>query len=340
MARVNNLTNFLTDVADAIREKKGTTEPINASEFDTEIASIEGGGGGDVDEYLSNTVPSYSASSASSSFAQIYKTVLKFNEPVKIEGTTCKYLFTYFPFDETRLPKLDTSNVTDMNDMFYYCRSLVDMSNYKFDTSKVTNMAEMFSYCEKMEKTPILDTSKVTNMSYMFNGCKKIAKLPILSNTSKVTTMLNMFNGCSSLIDASDFNYDTSNVTNMSGMFANSVIEKIGLIDCSSVINIFNIFSYVNNLKEVAGFKDLGKAYKSSTSAHNSSYKLAFRTGVSYEHLTEQSMINIMNNLYDIASLGCNIQDVQFGSNNLARLTSEEGLQAKANAEAKGWYIY
>ena len=41
MARIDTLGNFLTDVATAIREKKGTTETIQASNFDTEIASIE-----------------------------------------------------------------------------------------------------------------------------------------------------------------------------------------------------------------------------------------------------------------------------------------------------------
>lgn len=44
MARTDNLTNFLTDVADSIREKKGTSEPILASNFDTEIDSITTGG--------------------------------------------------------------------------------------------------------------------------------------------------------------------------------------------------------------------------------------------------------------------------------------------------------
>lgn len=40
MARVDNLSNFLTDVADAIRDKKGTSATIAASSFDTEIATI------------------------------------------------------------------------------------------------------------------------------------------------------------------------------------------------------------------------------------------------------------------------------------------------------------
>ena len=46
MARTDNLTNFLTDIANAIRNKKGTQAPINASNFDAEIESIEAGSGG------------------------------------------------------------------------------------------------------------------------------------------------------------------------------------------------------------------------------------------------------------------------------------------------------
>ena len=41
MSKDNNLTDFLTDVADAIREKKGTTEKINPQDFSDEIKSIK-----------------------------------------------------------------------------------------------------------------------------------------------------------------------------------------------------------------------------------------------------------------------------------------------------------
>lgn len=43
MADTSNLTNFLGDIADAIRTKKETTEEIPAANFDTEILSIETG---------------------------------------------------------------------------------------------------------------------------------------------------------------------------------------------------------------------------------------------------------------------------------------------------------
>lgn len=41
MAKNDNIIDFLGDVADAIREKKGTAEPIAAQDFADEIKSIE-----------------------------------------------------------------------------------------------------------------------------------------------------------------------------------------------------------------------------------------------------------------------------------------------------------
>ena len=46
MAKNDNLTDYLTDLADGIRAKKGTTEPINPQDFRKEIESISGGGNG------------------------------------------------------------------------------------------------------------------------------------------------------------------------------------------------------------------------------------------------------------------------------------------------------
>lgn len=45
MAKSDNLSDLLADIADSIRKKKGTSGPINAQDFAAEIGSIEGGGG-------------------------------------------------------------------------------------------------------------------------------------------------------------------------------------------------------------------------------------------------------------------------------------------------------
>ena len=43
MSKENNLHDFLTDIADAVRSKTGKTEPINAQNLSSEIRSIESG---------------------------------------------------------------------------------------------------------------------------------------------------------------------------------------------------------------------------------------------------------------------------------------------------------
>lgn len=45
MSKDNNLHDFLQDVADAIKEKKGSNEPINAQNFANEIKNLPSGGG-------------------------------------------------------------------------------------------------------------------------------------------------------------------------------------------------------------------------------------------------------------------------------------------------------
>ena len=52
MARIDNLTNNYSDIADAIRAKTGKTATIKPKDFDTEILSIESGGSGGGLEYL------------------------------------------------------------------------------------------------------------------------------------------------------------------------------------------------------------------------------------------------------------------------------------------------
>ena len=275
MARTNTLGNFLTDVASAIRKKKGTTDTILASNFDTEIASIESGV--DINEYLSDTITKGTSSSGG-----WLKTIIKLRSPLTVEGTSAEYMFYGCPLNE--LPQLDTSNVKGMNQMFYHCSNLTTIP--QIDTSKVTTMTYMFGYCSNLTTIPQIDTSMVANMAYMFNGCNSLTTIPQL-NGEKITIL--------------------------SGAFS----------DCRLLEN-FN------------GIINLGKDYLTSQSANYDYYKLVLTSSTK---LTEQSIINILNNLYDIATKGCNAQQVVLGSTNLAKLTSEEGQTALTNATAKGWTI-
>ena len=73
----------------------------------------------------------------------------------------------------TELPfNLDTSQVTNMNNMFYQCSSLVSVP--AMDTSQVTNMNNMFYQCSSLVSVPDMDTSKVTTMNAMLYGCSAL----------------------------------------------------------------------------------------------------------------------------------------------------------------------
>ena len=120
------------------------------------------------------------------------------------------------------LKNLDTSNVTNMNYMFYGCSKLTNLDVSKFNTSKVTDMGSIFSDCRGLTSIDVskFDTSNVTNMSWMFCSCRKLTNLDVSKfDTSKVKHMSGIFSSCNNLISLDISNFDTGNVTGMQQMF-------------------------------------------------------------------------------------------------------------------------
>lgn len=204
------------------------------------------------------------------------------------------------------------------------------------DTITLTgdSCASMFQYCAAITTIPLLDTSRVIDMSKMFFNCDLLQTIPPL-NTSEVINMAVMFENCISLqaIPA----MDTSKVKSFSETFYKcSALTSLPLLNMSSATNLANILYKASNIINIGGFTDLGNGYLTSVSANYYSYTLNVSTCTK---LTETSIINILNNLYDIKTKGCNPQQVVLGSNNLAKLVSEEGQQALSSATEKGWSI-
>ena len=67
---------------------------------------------------------------------------------------------------------LDTSNVTNMYWMFFYCESLKKLDISHFDTSNVTDMNGMFYSCRSLTSLDVshFDTANVTNIRAMFDS--------------------------------------------------------------------------------------------------------------------------------------------------------------------------
>lgn len=90
------------------------------------------------------------------------------------------------------------------------------------DTSQVTDMSQMFSDCHSLKKIDLsgFKTNKVEDMSKMFSGCSDLKSLDITNfDTSKVTNMNGMFSGCETLEELDLSNFDTTNVKDMNNMF-------------------------------------------------------------------------------------------------------------------------
>lgn len=232
----------------------------------------------------------------------------------------------------TKIPELDTSKVTNMLDMFNGCKSLSSIPN--LDTSKVTNMRTMFKGCSKLITIPQLDTSNVTDMVSMFESCINLTSIPFL-NTSKVYTMGSMFQLCQRLVELPAL--DTSKVTTTSSMFSDCYkLQKIPKLDFQKNEYLAGMFHLNSELTDLGGFQNLGAIYATDKIANIAYYTLNLTP---CPNLTEQSLINVLTNLYDIATKGCNTQTVQLGSTNLAKLTSTAGQAALTQATNYGWTI-
>ena len=252
------------------------------------------------------------------------------------------------------VPALDTSNVINMNQMFNNCQSLSSVP--ALDTSNVTEMSGMFSSCKKLSSVPALNTSNVTNMGLMFAGCESLTTVPLL-NTSNVTEMTGMFSGCHSLVeiptlDTSKSKFlaamfakcsslkqipllNTKSCIHINGMFEGCTsLETVPILDASNVGDISKIFKDCPSLVMLGGLKNLGMNYSSAYYIHAN--KREYTLDLSYSPLlTHDSLMNVINNLYDIKSKGVKTQTLQLGNTNKAKLTAEE----IAIATNKGWNV-
>lgn len=199
---------------------------------------------------------------------------------------TTTYRWFYYMINLTTiegLEYLNTSEVTDMEEMFYACRSLkaIDLSHFEtgnvanmagmfrdcfgltsldlseFDTHSATDMSDMFYSCKNLMSLVVsnFNTSSVTNMLQMFRDCEKLASLDVSSfNTANVTNMNEMFCGCSSLTSLDLRHFDTHNVTQLDYMF--STCKMLGSLDLSSfntsnVTTMRSLFISCNELATV-----------------------------------------------------------------------------------------
>ena len=298
----------------------------------------------------------------------------KIKSPIEWTTTTADYLFARYP--GISLPSITfTENITTMKYTFESCYApLIEFSDWDtshvtdmayclagglnapnaitydltdLDTSNVTNFSGFLSNTHSTFRwgRPFiyigignLDTSSAINMSYMFtafgnDSLQEQYEMLDISNwdTSNVTNMQDMFREAQ-LGELDMHGLDTSKVTAWGNFIQYSSLKKIDMEHCdmSGYLTRFYLPSYLENFKMGDNF---GKNYLTTQSANYYNYGINCSSA---NNLTHDSLMSIINNIYDIASAGVQPQQLILGATNLAKLdqTTEVSI-----ATTKGWTV-
>lgn len=203
----------------------------------------------------------------------------------------------------------------------------------------ITNSTNAVSFTVPSWLTEItkLNLTGVTSMGSAFSNCSNLERLPEEMDTSNVTTLISCFSNCTKLLEIS--NMETSKVTTLQSTFTGcSSLIKIPQLNASSVTQITSsTFSNCTSLKDFGGLLNIGKSF---TQTAVNSYYHTFAINSS-NNLTHDSLMNIINNLYDLnvryAEIGKPLyaQSLLLGATNIAKLSSDE----IAIATNKGWNV-
>ena len=217
------IVELLTDVADAIREKKGTTEPINAQSFAEEIRTIESGGSGWTGHADVEGLKAIGWDDDDIAYYQKYGVNwnAEDDEYHKVSDDN-KALYGVLTADNIQdykdrivyLPKIDFAGKS-MTSKFRNCKAMVALP--MIDTSSATSFYGTFSYCYNLRCLPPLNTSKVTTMEIAFFYCYCLKMLPPL-NLSKVKNFSQWLQNCYSIEVLNEINNDIAiNFTQFTG---------------------------------------------------------------------------------------------------------------------------
>lgn len=154
MLDTSNLSKFLKGITDAIRTKKGTTEPIEHKVIDEEIESIEDTGIGSRQWWIDILNKKWS-------YLQMFY--------------GCQSLIV--------TPLLDMSNCKTAQDMCLQCGYLIKAN--LINTSKCTNWNYTFGNCMALTSISLLDFSSCSSCTGTFYNCYNLENVSFVAESIK-----------------------------------------------------------------------------------------------------------------------------------------------------------
>lgn len=178
------LTDKLSAIGTAIRNKTGKTALMTLDEMPTEIASITSGGGDPVINPLEVTANGTYTATDCDGYSPITVNVPQDGAPtdaeLKISGV-CRYRFVYGGWDwfiNKYGNRITTENISNTNNMF--AQSKISNIPFEINFSHPDNHAidYMFSECSNLTSIPKINNCTPTSMENFFNSCKRLRYLP------------------------------------------------------------------------------------------------------------------------------------------------------------------
>ena len=331
MAKNDNLGDFLTDIANSIRTKTGTTEPINAQDFSTKILNISGG---------ENTLKKLldATKNADHLFYEYQGTsidgLIQYNDTENVESMSS----TFYRSKVVKIPELNTNKVKNFSYALAYS-SINEFPNWNF--SNAEDISYLLSQCKSLKTDIVINNLSKLTGDYCLNGAfqqsvvtsvtlnglnpdiaysidsaffddgwlKSVSLNTTTGVPMKVKSMSETFNYCSQLKTLPLM--DLTQCTRFSVIGCDS-LESIPAYDLSNITSI-----NLNNLYKLAEFHATGMKV---------SFKISYST-----NFTREALVEILNNLATVTTT----QTLTMGATNLAKLTDED----KAIATNKGWTL-
>lgn len=214
----------------------------------------------------------------------------------------------------TKFPLLNTSKGTNFSCAWRDCRALTSFP--ALDLSAGTNFNQAWANCTSLTEFPMLNVSNGTNFSQAWYNCNALTEFPQL-DTSKGTNFESAWNSCKALTEFPAL--DLSSGTNFQGVWNDCrALTTISQLDMSNGTNFTNTWWGCSALTTIGGFGAIKESIE-----------------LQYSPLTVESIMNVITQAADLNSLGITGKTMNFGYNNLVKLTDEQ----KAVATNKGWTL-
>jgi len=186
MAKTDNLTDFLTGVANAIRTKKGTTAKINPQNFETEISSITTS----KPEQEKTVEPTNTQQIISPDDGKTLSKVIIQAVPLPESKNPMYHVLQKSLYDvksKTLILGCSDSVITPFNSTvvsignyaFYNCRGLKSISI----PSNITSVGDYAFYGCTALRNVLISNRLISMGNYSFKGCSSLESITMLSTT-------------------------------------------------------------------------------------------------------------------------------------------------------------